>query len=439
MYRPSGAEQRVSSTRRSTSPREEPLPPVVVGMPTPDGPTTPLVPNTAASDAATATILIPSDTQSPTNHNSTQLDTSTLGQVGNDGGLAKLDTQWLNTMVDWDTSFQPGQSGLGSAEALPPDFWTSMDWDSHANQNETNGQFPTPPSQPTPDYSRGTGGGDSGLSHDRNAASDNTPPECLVMELSQLVARLQSQYRISCDLVEKGGALPDIGGVSRSSSSPKTGALFDDRAFRSMASWLLQTPTLPDLDGGPAQRDSPPSLGDMLSGAFTGSHQLLDIVRVLTKVEPDAMPPPTLTAASAALHGQTATTPGYAGGYATTITRHLVLACHNLLLSAYALLLAALQHDAQLPPGAAGDKAAALAELRLVSIVQVCAYLIRRQEQAVVAYVEDPPQPPPLPENVPAVPASSDTAGGDRQATGNNPMMEVQERLAQLRKTLQLA
>ncbi|KAK8075469.1 hypothetical protein PG997_010132 [Apiospora hydei] len=321
-------------------------------------------------------------------------------------------------MVDWDEMHQADQNGLdsadlngtvkyslGPAEVLPDDFWSAMDWDGHVHQNETHGQFQTPPPQSTPDYSRCAGGSDSSsLSHHHNTASDtSTPPDCRVMQLSQLVARLQSQYRTSCDLMEKSGLVPDIGGVRRSSTSsnsPGISSLFDDRAYRSMASWLLQMPTLHDAVGTvPTQREqAPPSLGDMLSSA--------------------------------------ASNPRISRGYAVTVTRHLILACHNLLLSVYVLLLAALQHDAQLLRSSAGDKPAALAEIRLVSIVQLCAYLIKQQEQATVAYVGDP-QPV---DNVLMTPKStSDTACGDRRATGNDPMAEVQERLARLRTILQFS
>ncbi|KAK8016711.1 hypothetical protein PG993_014900 [Apiospora rasikravindrae] len=458
MYRSS--ESRGSATRRSRSPRDEQLRPVIMAMPTPGSPDTPLMPNnTNASDTAT---IRPSDTLSPpNNNNSTQLDSNTLGPGGKGDAMSKLDTPWLNTMVDWEEIHQPDPNSLdaadlngtvkyslGPAEVLPDDFWSAMDWDSHVHQNETISQFPTPPPQSTPDYSRCAGGSDSSsLSHHRNTASDSITPECRVVQLSQLVARLQSQYRTSCDLMEKGGLVSNIGGVRRSgsnnSSSPNMGTLFDDRAYRSMASWLLQTPTLPDLGTGPTQREQvPPSLGDMLSSAFVGSHQLLDIVRGLSKVEShDTMPLPALRDASTTFHRETsATTPGSAGGYATTVTRHLVLACHNLLLSVYVLLLAALQHDAQLlhSSGATGDHSAALAEIRLVSIVQLCAYLIKQQEQATVAYVGDPS---PSLESVLMTPSSTtaDTAGGDRRATGNDPMAEVQERLAHLRTTLQFS
>ncbi|KAK7961965.1 uncharacterized protein PG986_002790 [Apiospora aurea] len=335
---------------------------------------------------------MPSDTtlsppnSSNNNNNSTQLDTNTLGHGGKDDGLGRLDTPWLNTMVDWDEMHQSDQNSLdsadvsgtvkyslGPAEVLPDDFWSAMDWDGHVHQDETHGQFPTPPPQSTPHYSRCAGGSDSScLSHHRNTAPDSsTPPECRVMQLSQLVARLQSQYRTSCDLMEKSGLVPDIGGVRRSSTSsnsPGMGSLFDDRAYRSMASWLLQMPTLHDAVA--------PSWG---------SHQLLDIVRGLSKVESDTMPLPALRDASTTSYDKVPATPGSAGGYAVTVTRHLILACHNLLLSAYVLLLAALQHDAQLLRSSAGDKPASLAEIRLVSIVQLCAYLIKQQEQATFA------------------------------------------------------
>lgn len=402
---------------------------------------------------------------SPPNSNSTQIDPSTLGQGVKEDGLAKLDTPWLNTMVDtmvdWDEMQQADQNGLDSAnlngsvkysfapiEGLSDDFWPAMTWDNHVNQNGTNGQIQTPPSRSTPDhYSGCVEGGDSSFSHRRDLAWDSTPSECRVIQLSQLVARLQSKYRTSCALMQKCGLIPEVAGVSGSGSSPKTtGALFDDRAFRSMASWLLQMPTLHDLAGTcPTQRDAPPSLGDMLSSAFVGSHQLLDIVRGLARAGSDAILPPAQRTAATMTPGS-----GSAGGYAATVTRHLILACHSLILSVYVLLLAALQHDAQLLHGgggaAGGDKSAALVEIRLVSIVQLCAYLIKQQDQAMAAYVGgggEGEAPPPFLDNhnMLMTPKATDGAacGGRDVLPGNNPMMEVQERLAQLRTTLQVS
>ncbi|KAK7981302.1 hypothetical protein PG988_003540 [Apiospora saccharicola] len=477
-------EPRAPSTRRSCSPRPPKQPSglamIAMPTPTPDSPTTPppslAVPDTAASDAA---IILPPDMLSPPNSNSNQVDPSTLGQgVKEDGGLAKLDTPWLNsimvdTMVDWDEMQQADPNGLDSAnlhgsvkysfapiEGLSDDFWPAMTWDNYVHQNGTNGQIQTPPSRSPPDYYTGCveGGGDSSFSHHRDLASDShsTPPECRVMQLSQLVTRLQSQYRTSCALMEKCGLIPEVAGVSGSGSgngsslSPKTkttGALFDDRAFRSMASWLLQMPTLHDLAGAGTcstgtLRDAPPSLGDMLSSAFVGSHQLLDIVRGLARAgsDADAMLPPAQRTAATTTPGSTS-----AGRYADTVTRHLILACHNLILSVYVLLLAALQHDAQLLHGGGGaaaagdDKSAALVEIRLVSIVQLCAYLVKQQEQAVAAYVGGGGQgeaPPPFLDNhnmlMTMTPKATDGAA-------NNPTMEVQERLAQLRTTLQVS
>jgi hypothetical protein len=65
---------------------------------------------------------------------------------------------------------------------------------------------------------------------------------------------------------------------------------------------------------------------------------------------------------------------------ADDITRHLIMACEALLLEIYASILMALQHEAY-PSDTVS--ATALGNVRLVLVVQLCAYLIERQHQAV--------------------------------------------------------
>lgn len=103
--------------------------------------------------------------------------------------------------------------------------------------------------------------------------------------------------------------------------------------------------------------------------------------------------------------------------YSNTVVRHLVIACHTMLLEIFATVLTALQQDADLrynntntsntnilpsnfntttPPstfspnlpsgaglGEGGDTPPPLADIRLVMVVQVCSYLVERQVWAV--------------------------------------------------------
>jgi hypothetical protein len=81
--------------------------------------------------------------------------------------------------------------------------------------------------------------------------------------------------------------------------------------------------------------------------------------------------------------------------------------------------------------------AAALADIRLVLVVQLCSYLIERQRQAVEVYLS------PLPQSQqhdlfdfhqPSPPAS--TAGSREGMTHLD--MEIQQRLARVRQTLHI-
>ncbi|KAI1194817.1 hypothetical protein F5X97DRAFT_327179 [Nemania serpens] len=78
-----------------------------------------------------------------------------------------------------------------------------------------------------------------------------------------------------------------------------------------------------------------------------------------------------------------------------TVIRHLIMACHEMLLSTYTDLLGVMQHDASYMlsksnPTEHGRRAtietAPLTDIRLVITVQLCSYLIARQQQAVHQY-----------------------------------------------------
>lgn len=159
--------------------------------------------------------------------------------------------------------------------------------------------------------------------------------------------------------------------------------------------------------------------GDTLHEAFSASHHLLEILRCLQVNVVNGTSPLTSTVSTstststggAHLDFWASITPQSAQStstsnentsyfeqgkgpssyarplsqYSNTVVRHLVIACHTLLLNIYVAVLVALQYDADLwssclPAGNADADAyvdaAALADIRLVLTVQLCSYLI---------------------------------------------------------------
>ena len=139
-------------------------------------------------------------------------------------------------------------------------------------------------------------------------------------------------------------------------------SLIDSTAFESVASWLSLEESSANInprgsiDYLAGIQISLPSSGPQMStqtapnilrDVFSASHRLMEILR----------------------HVQ-----------ADDITRHLITACEALLLETYAAVLTTLQHEAY---SSDSMSKTALGNVRLVLVVQLCAYLIERQHQAV--------------------------------------------------------
>lgn len=159
----------------------------------------------------------------------------------------------------------------------------------------------------------------------------------------------------------------------------------------------------------------------------------------LSKVQPTESPRLTIRRSGRQTQGRFCT-PRFL--YPGAATRHLVIACHTLLLNIYLAVLTALRHDAALQkPSLSLESCTSLANIHPVFVMQLCSYLIERQRQAVDLYlsVKSPlPQsqqlddPRPQQSNTPVTPV---TTNGDRGVIYHLER-EVKQRLAQLRQTL---
>jgi len=224
------------------------------------------------------------------------------------------------------------------------------------------------------------GHGPPGLYPERN-------PSIVIGQLSQLSVRLSALRAASHRIAQAAESL-----FSSGPYEPHV-PLLNSAAFESVAAWLaheemssntpprlsvdlsLVSPNMwPDAAGTPYIAHSSQHT---LSEVFAASQRLIEIVGELQ---------------------------------ADGVIRHLVIACEALLLETYAAILTALQHDAGDPAGATP-----LGNVRMVIVVQLCAYLIERQHQVIARRFPD--------------------ATADRE-TLTNLRVHVQQKLTQLRKTL---
>ncbi|KAF2281158.1 uncharacterized protein EI97DRAFT_429219 [Westerdykella ornata] len=255
-----------------------------------------------------------------------------------------------------------------------------------------------------------------------------------VSQLSELITRLYALHRQSTALTEACTAGRTLG----------LPLIINDATFPPVAAWLQHlsanshTSCTPSLTTPPGSLSTP--TGETLHGTFSAAHALLAVLDRL-QVEsagapgtatPSSMdsldttdfcwdlnlitppqssssassyfdpPMPTPTSATAAPR------PSLMHSSSSTVVRHLVGACHSLLMNIFLGPLDALQHDADLnsqacqagqaignpalpaqpaTPGAMPiSESSGLAHLRLVMVTHLCSYLIRRLQHAVSLY-----------------------------------------------------
>ena len=375
-----------------------------------------------------------------------------IGQPPNDASMAFLDA--FQSAIGWTATVNGDGDGSASENLLSP---SSL-------------------------YNHSPGlGGDLSESNSSNTTTsttiNNNGPDADIARLSQLSTRLYPLHRSSCALAESAGSLDQ----SKDRSSACRSPLIDDAAFKSVAVWLVHTSSNPNLLFQTDRRHSTLKAtltGDTLHDAFSASHHLLEILRSL---QVDGVPGASASTSTLSTSNSTsskeahldfwANTPqsmsiqdqstsyfelakpssSYArplSQYSNTVVRHLVIACHTLLLNIYIAVLIALQHEAdrssRLPTSNTDVDICmdpvALADIRLVTVVQLCSFLIKRQYQAVDLYLS--PQFPPLPSQQHGL-SDSYPPSPPLSTTGNREVMsdlktEVQQRLVRLRQTLRI-
>ncbi|KAL8853073.1 MAG: hypothetical protein Q9221_002103 [Calogaya cf. arnoldii] len=349
--------------------------------------------------------------------------------------------------------------------AFPDAFPSLLGWGS-ARNSDGDGRPPSPIR--LHEHGHGLGSDLFESASTSTIVTDKSGPDTGIARLSQLSTRLYPLHQSSCNLADAAGSSDQSGDRSQNQ-------LIDDAAFKSVAGWLVQVSANQDSSSGNDAREAAgekTAAGDTLHDAFSASHHLLETLRCLQANSVHAnssstlgdLKPSSSSTGEARLDAWGNFTPplsrsssndedssycekrkgssSYARPscqYSNTLVRHLVQACHTLLLNIYVAVLIALQHDADRWSSSDSDapvEPAALADMRLVLAVQLCSYLIERQHQAVDSYLS-PPSAPPNEGSGSQQPSSPGSTTAHREVM-TDLRMEIQQRLGRLRQSLSI-
>lgn len=243
------------------------------------------------------------------------------------------------------------------------------------------------------------------VSHGRTA-SDPTKAACpATAALTQLSMRLHPLHSSSHALAS-GASSPMRPSTSQSFGAPERNVqIIDKIVFRSIMTQLVvgwSDKSYQIQDGGPTANLT--SARDILQNAISASREFLDILACLQHFASGAKTPPNagggvyLTPVPTPTRGSDKASAG-ASGRATKgqardpFVRHLVTACHGMLLSIYTAIFGVLQRDVEGMSDSSGkcgellEDMDALKDMHLVMVMQLCSYLIGRQQQAVESYM----------------------------------------------------
>ncbi|KAL4976933.1 hypothetical protein BDW66DRAFT_133510 [Aspergillus desertorum] len=278
-------------------------------------------------------------------------------------------------------------------------------------------------------------------------------PDAGISQLSQLSNRLSVLHRWSCAL---GGCVESPfprSTPAQASQSP----LINEPAFKSVVSWLIHASAdMKPLSYKEYKPNSvePSSRDDTLQHIFSASHQFMETLRRLQSGyacriqmchshlnEGTSCNPQTdLPSPPASAQGMPLATPHPCDPYSSVAERHLVIACHTLLLEIYVSVFGSLQRDVDHRLDSdpvdqdAAVETASLGDMPLVLVVQLCSYILDRQHRAVSSYLSPKPGP--------GQPGQIDVSGSPKftaiQGVNTGPDSEVQRRLERLRQSLRI-
>lgn len=283
--------------------------------------------------------------------------------------------------------------------------------------------------------------------HDYELRANNGPfqtksPYERIAQLSRLSIRLFEIYH--CKATELTFA------ALHSAQTP----IFDDACYRIVAGWFVYLFAKMQLQLSP-DRESPmngsSSSSEVFNAVFSASHCLLDFLRVLQRegsalvsfggdsragARPGLVPFGQIDNEHiVAFFLQTSTAARHSNSTndcLNTVIRHLVITCHIQILNIYVTILIALQHDANLKKSHIPTDEHVEDDTRLAVVVQLCAYLLKRQRQAVSLFLSQTP-------STPTFSAECATASAmDNRALMGHLEVAVQQRLARVQQILRI-
>lgn len=290
----------------------------------------------------------------------------------------------------------------------------------------------------------------------QNSTPKKEEPETAVACLSRLSHRLYSLYSAVLELVDSSNALDQA-----DTTILHRGPFADDSAFQILTKWLVcASSNILDssvIAGNQAYNTHTAGQDGctLLHDVFSASRDFLNTLHSLNDESPQLSPypipqdvplslatarPKTPQSMSAASNTKDPNSkePPISGHWSNSIVRHMVMACHMLLLNTYLAVTMALQHaiDKQKPlQGASNAQALPLGEVRTVMIVQLYGYFIQRQSQAVQAYLA--PSSLARSSDESTVHNINPLSSSDQAAT-KQLEKDVEQRLARLRQSLHM-
>lgn len=277
---------------------------------------------------------------------------------------------------------------------------------------------------------------------DTDDINGNNDSEMAIPQLSQLSMRLCRLRRLADDLA---ATVESSNRATLNSQTPPK-PVIDDTTFKSVAAWVAHgsgqndgsiSPHSPESQTAPPETNA---TGTVLYHLLSASHTMLEILRQLhmrsALPSPPISGPPTCLPSPVNSH-KTPSDISASSRPSSEAVRHLVITCHTVLTSVYVSVLKTLEHDARL--GQRMD-VAAVGDIRLVSVVQLCSYLTERQHQSMSSFMSNQGTPPMSPWQG----YTSSTSHQSSQAFPDEVTreelkdlrMEVQQRLARLQKLL---
>lgn len=273
--------------------------------------------------------------------------------------------------------------------------------------------------------------------HRSETMAGKNSPDVGISQLLQLSNRLSSLHRWSCTVADN---------AERDSNQAGHSSLINDVSFKSVASWVVHASAdmnfFPCMDPKTSTLEQS-STDNTLHNVFSASYQFMETLRGLLGGSTSDSWTNTSSASSISMQDvQPATPPPSGVPYSSVIERHLVIACHTLLLKIYVAVFISLQRDVdrrssgRVPAKVDQDvtvDAASLADMRLVLVVQICSYILERQHQAVSSYLAS--ESPVLSQQLEISSSSQLTTIPGAES---EPDSEVQRRLSRLRESLRI-